>query len=38
MNYSAQTLIMAVSCWGYVAFLPTMIIACVVLSLIRWKE
>ena len=32
MNHAAQTLIMAVSYWGYVAFLPTMIVAFVVLG------
>ena len=38
MNQPAQTLIMALSYWGYVAFLPTIIIASVVLGLVRRKE
>jgi hypothetical protein len=38
MNHSAQTLTMVISYWGYVAFLPTMIVAFVVLSLIRRKD
>ena len=38
MNHPAQTLTMAVSYWGYVAFLPAMIIASVVLGLVRRKE
>jgi hypothetical protein len=38
MNHAAQTLTMVVSYWGYLAFLPTMIVACVVLSLIRRKD
>ena len=38
MNHSTQTLIMAISYWGYVAFLPTMIVAFVVLGLIRPKD
>ena len=38
MNHAAQTLTMAVSYWGYVAFLPTMVAAFVVLGLIRRKN
>ena len=38
MNHAAQTLAMAISYWGYVALLPTMIVASVVLGLIRRKE
>jgi len=38
MNHEAQTLVMAVSYWGYVALLPTMIVASVVLGLIRRKD
>jgi hypothetical protein len=38
MNHAPQTLAMAISYWGYVAFLPTMIIAFVVLGLIRRKD
>jgi hypothetical protein len=38
MNHDAQTLIMAVSYWGYVALLPTMIVAASVLGLIRRKD
>jgi hypothetical protein len=38
MNDAAPTLIMVVSYWGYVAFLPTMIIALVVHGLIRRKD
>ena len=37
MNHASQTLIMAVSYWGYVALLPAMIIAFVVLGLIPRK-
>ena len=37
MNPAAPTLTMVVSYWGYVAFLPTMIIAAVVLGLVRRK-
>jgi hypothetical protein len=37
MNHPAQTLIMAVSYWGYVALLPMIIIASVVLGLTRRK-
>jgi len=33
MNHPAQTLVMAVSYWGYVALLPTIVIASVLLSL-----
>ncbi len=38
MNHATQTLLMAVSYWGYVALLPTMIIASVVFGLSRRKE
>jgi hypothetical protein len=38
MKDAAPTLIMVVSYWGYVAFLPTMIVAFVVLGLIRRKD
>lgn len=38
MNHAAQTLTMAISYWGYLAFLPTMIAASVVLGLIRRKD
>ena len=38
MNHPAQTMTMVISYWGYVAFLPTMIVACVVLGLIRRKD
>ena len=38
MNHAAQTLTMAISYWGYVALLPTMIIAFVVLCLMRRKD
>jgi hypothetical protein len=37
MNHAAQTLTMAISYWGYVAFLPTMIVASVVLGLMGRK-
>jgi hypothetical protein len=36
MNHAAQTLTMAISYWGYVAFLPTFA-TCVVLGLI-WRK
>ena len=38
MNHAAQTLTMVISYWGYVAFLPTMIVAFVVLGLVRRKD
>jgi hypothetical protein len=38
MTQTAHTLTMIISYWGYVAFLPTMIVACVVLSVIRRKD
>jgi hypothetical protein len=38
MNHIAQTLSMVISFWDYVALLPTLIVASVVLSLIRRKE
>ena len=38
MNHAAQTLTMAISYWGYVAFLPAMIVAYIVLGLIRRKD
>jgi hypothetical protein len=38
MNHAAQTLTMVISYWGYVAFLPAMIVACAVLSLIGRKD
>ena len=38
MNHAAQTLTMAISYWGYVAFLPTMIVALVVFDLIGRKD
>jgi hypothetical protein len=38
MNHAAQTLTMAISYWGYVGFLPTMIVASVVLGLMGRKE
>jgi hypothetical protein len=38
MNQAAQTLTMAISYWGYIAFLPTMIVTCVVLGVIRRKD
>ena len=38
MNHAAQSLTMVISYWGYVAFLPTMIVAFVVLLLIRRKD
>jgi len=38
MNHAAQTLTMAISYWGYVAFLPLMLIAFVVHGLIRRKD
>ena len=38
MNHAAQTLTMVISYWGYVAFLPAMIAAFVVLGLIRRKD
>ena len=38
MNQTAQTLTMMISYWAYVAFLPAMIIASVVLGLIRRKD
>jgi len=37
MSHTAQTLTMAISYWGYVALLPTMI-AFIVLGLIRRKD
>ena len=37
MSQAAQTLIMVISYWGYVALLPTMIAAFVVIGLIRPK-
>ncbi len=38
MNHAAQTLTTVLSYWGYVAFLPTMIVAFVVLGLVRRKD
>ena len=39
MNHAAQTLIMVISYWGYVAFLPTILVAFVVCGwLTRPKE
>jgi hypothetical protein len=38
MNHIAQTLSMVISFWDYVALLPTLIVASVVLSLIRRKD
>jgi hypothetical protein len=38
MNHAAQTLTMVISYWGYVAFLPMMMVASVVLGLIRRKD
>jgi len=38
MNHASQALIMAISYWGYVAFLPTMIVASVVLGLMGRKD
>ena len=38
MNHAAQTLTTVISYWGYLAFLPTMIVTFVVLGLIRWKD
>jgi hypothetical protein len=38
MNHAAQTLTMVISYWGYLAFLPTMIVALVVLGWTRWKD
>jgi hypothetical protein len=38
MNQAPQTLTMVLSYWGYVAFLPAMIVASVVLGLIRRKD
>jgi len=35
MNHAAHDLVMVISYWGYVAFLPAMIVACVVLGLRR---
>ena len=37
MSHAAQTVAMAVSYWGYVALLPAMLIASLVLGLIRRK-
>ena len=38
MNQTAQTLTMMISFWAYVALLPALIVASVVLSLIRRKD
>lgn len=38
MNHAAQILIVAVSYWGYIALLPTMIVASIVLCLIPRKD
>jgi hypothetical protein len=38
MNHAAQTLTTVIWYWGYVAFLPTMIVAFVVLALVRRKD
>jgi hypothetical protein len=38
MNHAAQTLTTVISYWGYVGFLPTMIVAFVVLVLVRRKD
>jgi hypothetical protein len=38
MSHAAQTLNMWISYWDYVASLPTMIVAFVVLGLIRRKD
>jgi hypothetical protein len=38
MNQAAQTLTMALSYWGYVAFLPAMIVASVFLGLMGRKD
>jgi hypothetical protein len=38
MSHAPQTLTMVISYWGYVAFLPTLIAAFVILGLIRRKD
>jgi len=38
MNHAAHTLTMVISYWGYVAFLPTMVVAFVVLGAVRRKD
>jgi hypothetical protein len=38
MNHAGPSLTMIISYWGYVAFLPTMIVAFVVLGLIGRKD
>jgi len=38
MNHAAQTLTMAISYWGYVAFMPTIFIAFLVHGVIRRKD
>ena len=38
MNDAAPALTMVISYWGYVAFLPAMIVAFAVLALIRRKD
>jgi hypothetical protein len=38
MNAAAPTLIMVITYWGYVAYLPMLIVALVVLGLIRRKD
>jgi hypothetical protein len=38
MNHAAQTLTMVISYWGYIAFLPAMFVAFVVLDVVRRKD
>jgi hypothetical protein len=38
MKDATPTLIMVVTYWGYVAFLPTLIVAFVILGFIRRKD
>ena len=37
MNHAAQTMTTVISYWGYVALLPAMIVASMVLGLVRRK-
>lgn len=37
MNHAAQTLTMAVSFWGYISLLPTIIVGAVVLAVV-WRK
>ena len=38
MNHAPRTLSMAISYWGYVALLPTIIVASVILGVVRRKD